>query len=89
MVQGFALVSSYLDQTRGCLLPNNIYAMNKDFTSTRMVYFLMSMVLLIGAITQTWEVVMFVVVMLLIGFFTKFCPSKWLFEKLGYRKTEL
>jgi predicted MFS family arabinose efflux permease len=63
--------------------------MNKDFTSVRMVYLLMAVVLLIGAVAESWEVIMFVVVMLFVGFFTGFCPSKWLFEKLGYKKVDL
>ena len=63
--------------------------MTKDFTSTRMVYLLMALVLLFGAMAKSWEVVAFVVVMLLIGFITKFCPSKWLFEKIGYKKADL
>ncbi len=63
--------------------------MNKDFTSVRMVYFLMAMVLLFGAMIESWEIIVFVIVMLLVGFFTKFCPSKWLFEKIGYKKADL
>jgi len=54
-----------------------------------MVYLLMAIVLLFSAVAESWEVVVFVIVMLLLGFFTKFCPSKWLFEKLGYKKVEL
>lgn len=71
------------------VLPNNVYAMNKDFTSVRMVYFLMAMVLLFGAMIESWEIIVFVIAMLLVGFFTKFCPSKWLFEKIGYKKADL
>jgi hypothetical protein len=71
------------------VLPNNVHAMNKDFTSVRMVYLLIAMVLLLGAMAQSWEVVVFIVVMLLFAFFTGKCPSKWLFEKLGYKKVDL
>jgi hypothetical protein len=63
--------------------------MSKEFTSVRMVYLLMAIVLLLGAATESWEVIVFVIAMLLLGFFTKFCPSKWLFEKLGYKKVGL
>ena len=63
--------------------------MSKEFTSVRMVYLLMAIVLLFGAVAESWEVIVFVIAMLLLGFFTKFCPSKWLFEKLGYKKVEL
>jgi len=34
-------------------------------------------------------IVLFVVTMLQIGVWTKFCPSKFLFEKLGLKKSEL
>lgn len=63
--------------------------MTSEFSSVRMVYFLMAMVLLFGAMIESWEIIVFVIVMLLVGFFTKFCPSKWLFEKLGFRKVDL
>lgn len=49
----------------------------------------MSLVLLTGLLLKNWYVILFVVVMLQIGVWTKFCPSKWLFEKLGLKKTEL
>lgn len=50
---------------------------------------LMSLVLLAGLLLKNWYVILFVVVMLQIGVWTKFCPSKWLFEKLGLRKSDL
>lgn len=50
---------------------------------------LMSLVLLTGLLLKNWYVILFVVVMLQIGVWTKFCPSKWLFEKLGLRKSDL
>lgn len=61
----------------------------KNWTSVRAVYLLMSLVLLSATILQNWWIVLFVVTMLQIGVWTKFCPSKFLFEKLGLRKSEL
>ncbi len=61
----------------------------KKITSVRAVYFLMSLVLLTGIILQNWFVILFVAVMLQIGVWTKFCPSKWVFEKLGFKKSKL
>lgn len=61
----------------------------KKWTSIRAVYLLMSLVLLISIITKNWYIVTFVFTMLQIGVWTKFCPSKWLFEKLGLKKSNL
>jgi hypothetical protein len=61
----------------------------KNWTSVRAVYLLMSLVLLSATLLQNWWIVLFVVTMLQIGVWTKFCPSKFLFEKLGLRKSEL
>jgi hypothetical protein len=61
----------------------------KNFSSVRAVYLLMSLVLLTGLLLKNWYVILFVVVMLQVGVWTKFCPSKWLFEKLGFRKSDL
>ena len=61
----------------------------KNWTSVRAVYLLMSLVLLSATLLQSWWIVLFVVTMLQIGLWTKFCPSKFLFEKLGLRKSEL
>lgn len=61
----------------------------KNWTSVRAVYLLMSVVLLAGLVLDNWWVVIFVIVMLNIGVWTKFCPSKWFFEKLGLRKSKL
>lgn len=58
-------------------------------TDTRMVYLLMSLVLLVGLILNLWEVVVFVIVMLNLGVWTGFCPSKWLFGKMGCKQTRL
>lgn len=61
----------------------------KKWTSVRAVYLLMSIVLATGLILESWGVILFVIIMLQIGTWTKFCPSKWLFEKLGLKKSEL
>ena len=61
----------------------------KNWTSVRAVYLLMSVVLLTGLVLDNWWVVAFVIAMLNVGVWTKFCPSKWLFEKLGLKKSEL
>ena len=60
-----------------------------NWTSIRAVYLMMSVVLALGWLFNFWPIVMFVVVMLQIAVWTGFCPSKWLFEKLGYRKSDL
>ena len=61
----------------------------KKWTSVRAVYLLMSVVLTTGLILDNWYIVTFVIAMLNIGVWTKFCPSKWLFEKIGLKKSEL
>lgn len=61
----------------------------KKWTSIRAVYLLMSLVLLAGILLNNWNIVIFVVVMLNVGVWTKFCPSKWIFEKIGLTKTDL
>ena len=61
----------------------------KNWTSVRAVYLLMSLVLLAGLLLDNWYVISFVIVMLNVGVWTKFCPSKWIFEKLGLRKCQL
>jgi len=61
----------------------------KNWTSVRAVYLLMSLVLLTGFILKNWCVILFVITMLQVGVWTKFCPSKWLFEKLGLQKSNL
>jgi hypothetical protein len=60
-----------------------------NWTSIRAVYLMMSVVLALGWLFNFWPVVMFVVIMLQIAVWTGFCPSKWVFEKLGYKKTKL
>ena len=54
-----------------------------------MVYLLMSLVLAGAALVGSWGCVLFVVTMLQVGVWTKFCPSKWVFEKLGFTKSNL
>jgi hypothetical protein len=61
----------------------------KKITSVRAVYFLMSLVLLLGFVSKNWYVILFVITMLQVGVWTKFCPSKWVFEKLGFKKSKL
>lgn len=61
----------------------------KNWTSVRAVYLLMSGVLLTGLVLDNWYVIAFVIAMLNVGVWTKFCPSKWIFEKLGLKKTDL
>lgn len=54
-----------------------------------MVYLLMSAVLLLSALYGSWGGVIFVVSMLQLGVWTRFCPSLWLFNRAGYKKTEI
>lgn len=61
----------------------------KKITSVRAVYFLMSLVLLTGFTLNNWYIILFVATMLQVGVWTKFCPSKWVFEKLGFKRSEL
>ena len=61
----------------------------KNWTSIRAVYLLMSLVLLAGVLYKSWWTVVFVIVMLNVGVWTKFCPSKWFFEQIGLKKRSL
>ena len=61
----------------------------KNTTDTKMVYLLMSLVLLAGLLLNSWGVVLFVVIMLQVGVWTGFCPSKWFFGKCGFKKADL
>ena len=61
----------------------------KNWSSVRAVYLLMYLVLLTGLLLNEWWIVVFVIIMLNIWVWTKFCPSKWIFEKLGLGKSEL
>jgi hypothetical protein len=61
----------------------------KTITDTRMVYLLMSIVLLLSYAFDLWAGVVFVSLMLTIGVWTGFCPSKAFFDWLGFKKTEL
>lgn len=58
-------------------------------TDVRAVYLLMSLVLILGYNLEMWEIVMFVAGMLNVGVWTGFCPSKWFFSKIGFKKSEL
>jgi len=60
-----------------------------NITDTRVVYLLVSIILLISYLTSYWGLVLFVAFMLQIGSWTGFCPSKWFFGKLGFKKTKL
>ena len=60
-----------------------------EWTSIRMVYLLMSTVLALAALYQSWGAVLFVIAMLQLGVWFKFCPSMWLFERAGHKKSEL
>ena len=60
-----------------------------SITDTRMVYLLMSIVLLSGYFFESWEVIIFVALMLNVGVWTGFCPSKWFFAKCGFKKADL
>ena len=61
----------------------------RNWSSIRAVYLLMSVVLALAFAFDFWPAVVFVVVMLQVAVWTGFCPSKWLFEKLGYKKTKI
>ena len=78
-----------MDKNKGCIFHLYILSLMKNWTSVRAVYLLMSLVLLTGFILKNWWVILFVITMLQVGVWTKFCPSKWLFEKLGLQKSNL
>lgn len=59
-----------------------------NWSSIRAVYLLMSVVLALAFAFDFWPAVVFVFVMLQVAVWTGFCPSKWLFEKLGYKKSK-
>jgi len=61
----------------------------KKWSSIRAVYLFLSVLLYVGILTQCWYVVGGVVVMLQIGAWSKWCPSKSFFERIGLRKTRL
>jgi len=54
-----------------------------------MVYLLMSAVLALAALYGSWGAVVFVIAMLQGAVWFKFCPSLWLFERAGYKKTKI
>jgi hypothetical protein len=60
-----------------------------SITDTRMVYLLTSIVLLTGYALESWEFIVFIALMLNVGVWTGFCPSKWLFGKFGFKRSKL
>ena len=79
-----------MDSFKDCIYTNNFNVLiMKKWTSVRAVYLLMSIVLFTATIYSQWQLVLFVAIMLQLGVWTKFCPSKWLFEKIGFKKTNL
>lgn len=54
-----------------------------------MVYLLMAGILFIATVHQSWGLIAFVMTMLLLAVILGWCPSKWFFEKLGFKKTQL
>ncbi len=81
-------MESRVDKNSHRILRNNIYVMKK-WSSIRAVYLMMSLVLLAGLLLQNWSVIIFIIAMLQVATWTKFCPSKWIFEKLGFRNTDI
>ena len=45
--------------------------------------------LYVGILTKCWYIIGGVVVMLQMGAWAKWCPTKTFFEKIGFRKTRL
>ena len=79
-----------MDSFKDSIYTNNFNALTmKKWTSVRAVYLLMSIVLFTAAVYSQWQLVLFVATMLQLGVWTKFCPSKWVFEKLGFKKSDL
>jgi hypothetical protein len=63
-----------------------------DFTqvsSIRATYALIGLLLMVALINQWEGLVAFISFMLLFGAISGKCPSKWLLEKIGFRKTDL
>lgn len=63
--------------------------MMNEITSVRAVYALIALLLIIGVANDWMGLIVFVAFMLIFGAWTRKCPSMWLFEKIGFRKTEL
>ena len=59
------------------------------YTSIRAVYVFIAVLLLIGLINDWGGLIAFISFMLLFAATTGKCPSMWVFEKLGFRKTDL
>lgn len=60
-----------------------------NYTSIRAVYVLIAVLLLVALVMDWGGLVAFISFMLLFAATTGKCPSMWLFEKIGFRKTEL
>lgn len=60
-----------------------------NYTSIRAVYVLIAVLLIVALINDWGGLVALVSFMLLFAATTGKCPSMWLFEKIGFRKTEL
>lgn len=59
------------------------------YTSVRAVYVLIAVLLLVALANDWGGLVAFISFMLLFAATTRKCPSMWLFEKIGFRKTDL
>jgi hypothetical protein len=58
-------------------------------SSIRAVYALIALLLLVALVKQWQGLIVFISFMLLFGAVSGKCPSKWLLEKIGFKKTEL
>jgi len=61
----------------------------KKWSSIRVVYLLIALILITGSLLKSWYIIYFIIGMLLFATITKFCPSKWFFEKLGFGKSKM
>ena len=59
------------------------------YTSVRAVYVLIAVLLLVALVNDWGGLVAFISFMLLFAATTGKCPSMWVFEKIGFRKTKL
>ncbi len=58
-------------------------------SSIRAVYALIALLLLVALVKQWQGLIAFISFMLLFAAVSGKCPSKWLLEKIGFKKTEL
>jgi len=61
----------------------------ENISSVRVVYLFLAFILTFSWLVQSWGLVLFVCAMLCFAVLTKFCPSKWFFEKIGFKKTDI